>query len=89
MMGVKIDMGELRDAVKRRGIELAEWMGIHKFSLYRKLGQSQIGLDDLNEICYFLGRDAKDFLVYREITSEDIKAKREKRETLKKKRKQA
>jgi len=70
---VKIDMGELRDAVKRRGVKLAELMGLHRFSLYRKLGQSQIGLPDPNELCFFLGRDARDFLVFYEITEKETK----------------
>jgi len=91
-MGVRIDMARLRDAVKSYddgggGVKIAKAIGIHKLSLYRKLGQSQIGLEDLNEICFFIRRDAKDFLVYYEITERDIKEKREVREKLKKARK--
>lgn len=64
--GVKIDIEKVKGAISGQGIKVAEALGVHQFSLYRKLKKDdpRFSLDDLNKTCAFLGRDAADFLEF-------------------------
>jgi DNA-binding Xre family transcriptional regulator len=62
--GVRVNIALLKGTISGHGREIAEQLGIHSHSLYRKLRRENptISLHDLNKICEILSRDAMDFL---------------------------
>jgi DNA-binding Xre family transcriptional regulator len=64
--GVRVNIELLKGAITGRGVKVAEALGIHSHSLYRKLKRDDptLNFQDLNKICAFLGRDAADFLEF-------------------------
>ncbi len=63
MRGIDVDLEKLKGAIPNQ-TQLAEYLGIARYSLYRKLrGRQKLNFDEFNQICTFLRRNAKDFLV--------------------------
>ena len=86
-IGKRIDYEKLRGALKYGDTKaIAKQLSIHRASLSRKLS-NPMSLEDLNEICFYLGRDTEDFLFEHEMTPEEMEEKRKQREELKVKRK--
>lgn len=72
LKGIDVDLEKLRGAIPNK-TELANQIGIARYSLYRKLrGKQKINFDEFNQICTYLKRNAKDFLV--EVNLEGIAA---------------
>ena len=71
IVGIDVDLEKLRGAIPNK-TSLANSLGIARYSLYRKLhGKQKLNFDEFNQVCAFLGRNAKDFLV--EVELEEIK----------------
>ena len=84
--GIKIDIEKLRGALHGKSMHLAEKLGIHQTSFSRRL-RVGISIDDLNELCHYLSRDAQEFLVTYQTTDKEMQKRRAERDTLKRKRK--
>ena len=64
--GIRIDIEKLKGALSGQGVVVAKALGIHQFSLYRKLKKSdpRLSINDLNNICNILDRDAQEFIEF-------------------------
>ena len=64
--GVRIDIEKVKGTISGQGGQVAEVLGINKFSLYRKLKRDapRFSLGDLNKVCAFLDRNASEFIEF-------------------------